>query len=151
MTDLTPHFSLEELTATGTGLQNDPPIEVAGTLLRLAELLEQIREMLGDHPIRVNSGYRSERVNRAVGGARNSAHTEGRAADIVPFSPVGVHGAFEVIRRSFLPWDKVIFENRVGTNTYWIHVQVARQGEKPRREAYIAQVTDTGTAYRRVP
>lgn len=151
MTDLTPHFSLEELTQTGTGLQNDPPVEVAGNMLRLANLLEEVRKLLGDYPILVNSGYRSERVNRAVGGARNSAHTEGRAADIVPFAPLGVHGAFEAIRRSFLAWDKLILENRVGTNTYWIHIQVPRTGERPRREAYIAQVTDTGTAYRRVP
>ena len=151
MTTLTPHFSLEELTATGTGLQNDPPVSVAGNLLRLAELLEQIREMLGHCPIQVNSGYRSPDVNRRVGGATNSAHIEGRAADIVPRSALGVHGAFEVIRRSWLGYDKLILENRVGTNTYWIHIQVARQGEAPRRQAFIAQVTDTGTAYRRLP
>ena len=150
MTNLTPHFSLEELTATGTGLQNDPPIEVAGNLLRLAGLLEEVRAMLGHCPIQVNSGYRSPDVNRRVGGATNSAHIEGRAADIVPRSALGVHGAFEAIRRSWLNFDKLILENRVGTPIYWIHIQIARQGEKARREAYIAQVTDTGTAYRRV-
>lgn len=151
MTALTPNFTLEELTRTSTGLQNDPPVSVAGNLLRLAGLLEEVRAMLGHCPIRVNSGYRSERVNRAVGGASNSAHMEGRAADIVPKCDLGVHGAFEVIRRSWLGYDKIILENRVGTDTYWIHIQVARQGEAPRRQAFIAQVTDTGTAYRRVP
>lgn len=151
MTELTPHFTLEEMTRTSTGLQNDPPVSVAGNLQRLAGLLEEVRAMLGHCPIQVNSGYRSPDVNRRVGGASNSAHIEGRAADIVPRSALGVHGAFEAIRRSWLNFDKLILENRVGTNTYWIHIQVARQGESPRRQAFIAQVTDTGTAYRRVP
>lgn len=49
---------------------------------RLIEMLEQLRFALGGHPIIVTSGYRSPSYNAKVGGARNSYHLRGMAADI---------------------------------------------------------------------
>jgi uncharacterized protein YcbK (DUF882 family) len=51
---------------------------------RLVQVLEAIRALTG-RPLRIVSGYRSPATNQAVGGARNSQHLQGRAADI----PVG--------------------------------------------------------------
>ena len=129
--ELTPHFSLEELTRTDTGLPNVPSAAERNNLARLAaELLEPLRAMAGC-PLRINSGYRSEAVNAKVGGVRTSAHLEGRAADLVPTE--GTCGAlFELARRSDLPFDQLILEPT------WIHVAIARPGATPRRQALIA-------------
>ena len=83
---LTPHFTLAELTASSTaqrlGLGNTPPPELVPRLVLTAEMLERIRSTLGA-PVVVTSGYRGRAVNQAVGGVTSSDHTQGHAADIV--------------------------------------------------------------------
>ena len=81
---LSPHFSLAELTRTSHDLPNEPD-EAALARLRLlcSEILEPLRQLWGG-PIRVNSGYRSAQVNAAIGGAKGSQHLRGEAADVVP-------------------------------------------------------------------
>lgn len=51
--------------------------------VQVAELFETLRTLLGDKPLRVNSGYRTEAYNHAVAGAGLSQHIAGRAIDIV--------------------------------------------------------------------
>ena len=81
---LTPNFSLAELTRTGSGHSNEPDEAGRKRLLLLCqEVLEPLRKLWGV-PIRVNSGYRSPEVNKAIGGAKGSQHMSGEAADIVP-------------------------------------------------------------------
>ena len=71
MSQASPNFSLAELTRTDTGLGNEPTGEAGDALVRLAvTLLEPMRAMVG--PLRVNSGYRSPAVNKAVGGVASS-------------------------------------------------------------------------------
>ena len=74
---LTPHFSLAELTRSATaqrlGLDNTPHPDDLPRLQQLAEMLERIRSPLG-HPITITSGYRSREVNQAVGGSPKSQH-----------------------------------------------------------------------------
>ena len=90
-TPLTPHFSVEELTSTGPhqGIDNTPPTVMAGSLLRVAEKLEQARTIwvakLGhDCPVRISSGYRCKALNDAVGSKDTSAHLLAMAADALP-------------------------------------------------------------------
>jgi uncharacterized protein YcbK (DUF882 family) len=86
MTKLTTHFSLEEFTDSQTaaraGVSNMPAdgSDAMKGVQRTAETLEKVRAILG-HPILISSGYRSSKVNMMVGGAKNSAHTHGLAAD----------------------------------------------------------------------
>lgn len=144
---ITPHFSFEEMTKTDTGLHNEPPLAVAGNLVALCEnVMEPIRALLGE-PLVIHSGFRSPGVNKAVGGDPKSAHMEGRACDFHPLH-TNIRLAFEEILESPIPFDKLIFEEH--GRKFWLHVQVARAGVQPRRKAYIAQVTDTGTAYREI-
>jgi len=84
-----PFFSLEELTATSTGIPNDPPRGVVTSLRALcAAVLVPVREKVG--PWAISSGYRSPDVNSAVGGSRTSQHMVGEAADGHPASmPTG--------------------------------------------------------------
>lgn len=87
MVQLTPHFTLEELTHSQTaarkGIHNVPYYgsQEDKNLKRLAETMEQVRSILDNKPILVSSGYRSSHVNKAVGGSANSQHMSGLAID----------------------------------------------------------------------
>lgn len=131
--NLTPHFTLEELTHTDhRELENTPnEIELAN-IQRLAEFLEQVKTVLGGKPIMVNSAFRSKAVNDAVGSKDTSQHRVGCAADIrVPnMTPDQVVRA---IIASDLPYDQVIREF-----DRWTHVSITNQaGATPRKQALI--------------
>jgi hypothetical protein len=133
--NLSPHFTLEELTrseiALRKNLSNRPGPEALENLRRLAPFLERVRELpaLGGRPILVNSGYRSGPVNAAVGGKPTSQHPKGQAADIrVPgMDPEEVVRA---IIASSLPYDQVICEFNA-----WTHVSIPAAGSDPRKQA----------------
>lgn len=120
-------FTFEELTATShTALLSSNREEAKQYLSagkRLSKLLESIRHILGDKPIKVNSGYRNILLNKAVGSKSNkSAHTRFEAADIVP-SGMSIEEAFNALinahRGGLLPdLRKAIIEK----NT-WIHIE----------------------------
>lgn len=82
----TPDFTLDELirsaTAERLGIDNLPPPEEMDNLRLLAiKILQPLRDAW-QRPIIVTSGYRSPALNKALGGARNSQHLYGEAADI---------------------------------------------------------------------
>lgn len=78
------HFTFQELVHTDTNLDNAPSCdEHLGNLACLWNTLNFIRERFGA-PIFVNSAYRTDAVNKQVGGAKRSLHKQGRAADIRP-------------------------------------------------------------------
>lgn len=78
---LTKHFTYEEMSHTDTGISNPLTEESIINLVYLCRKLEKVRKSFGK-PIRINSGYRSPSVNKAVGGVTNSLHLTGRACDI---------------------------------------------------------------------
>lgn len=148
LSQLSPHFSLSELTRTDTGLVNNPSSESVDNLQRLAvDVLEPIRELLGA-PLIVHSGYRCREVNSAVGGARASAHLEGRACDFHPDNEQLIRAEFQKILQSDIPFDRTILEYR--GSRYWIHAEIPRWGEAPRRKAYIAIENGNGMSYREI-
>ena len=115
---LTPHFSLEELTVSPTaarlGIDNTPTPEALHNLKALARGLELVRALLLN-PLHISSGYRCAALNKAVGGASFSAHVLGYAADFVcpqfgrPFEIV------RAIADSGIPFDQLINEQT------WVH------------------------------
>lgn len=114
---LSPNFALEEMIATQhRQLDNWPPPEVLGNLRQTAERMEQVRRLLGDRIITISSGYRSPAVNKAVGGARTSAHLQGRAVDFCCFAFGDPQEVCEVIAGSRLIFDQLIEEGS------WVHV-----------------------------
>jgi hypothetical protein len=84
--NLSPHFTLEELTASETaarrGIDNTPPQAVIARLRHTAMGLEAVRIRLGA-PVIISSGYRSPELNLAVGGSTNSDHMTGDAVDFI--------------------------------------------------------------------
>ena len=118
---LTEHFTLEEMIfsdyASRHGLDNSPTEGTLDNLVRLCELLEQVRTLIGK-PIIVTSGYRSFLVNKGTGGQELSQHRWGCAADIK------VHGVTprevcEKVIASDIEYDQIILE----WNS-WTHISV---------------------------
>lgn len=151
---LSPNFTLEELTRSDVAVRNGISMHadraVTLQLERLAnEVLEPIRAGLSKHfradtPIIVTSGYRPPSLNLLVGGARQSDHLGGRAADFYALGrkhrdvlPI----VMELIDE--LPVAKCIDE--FGS---WIHVSIEELGRIPQRKRLVASRTATGVVYR---
>lgn len=129
---LSPHFSLDELTHTELRqFDNTPNTDQIANLARLADFLEQVREIVAA-PIHINSGFRSAQVNHAVGGQPTSQHLIGCAADIrvPPYKPDEV---MQKVIVSGLGYDQLIREF-----DRWVHISIPNQpGDIPRRQALI--------------
>lgn len=100
-------FTLAELMVTSTGLPNVP---TSSARLNLRVLVETVLDPLRRHvgrPVRVSSGYRSQQVNRAVGGSPRSAHMTGEAADI-KVDGLSSLDLLEAILASGIDFDQVI-------------------------------------------
>lgn len=153
-TQLSPHFSLEEMLesdiATRLGISNAPADdEVLENLYALAAGLERVRSALGDAPILISSGYRSPRLNKAVGGSgskpgtKPSAHTRGLAADFrAPAfgSPREIALALAAANE-LVGADQIIFEGS------WTHVGFPEIGSRPRGEVLTAHFAGGGVTY----
>jgi len=140
---LTKHFARWEFVTSDTAIRKSIPNEPSAMqwdcLKALSEsVLEPCREILG--PIHVTSGYRSPALNQAIGGAKNSQHMEGEAADIIPYKGT-LTDLFVWLYFSELPFDQLIFEFGV-----WIHVSHSRM-RLPRHEALVATKINGKTVY----
>jgi hypothetical protein len=139
--NLSPNFTLEELTvseiAARRGLDNTPNATEVANLVRVAELLEQVRDLLGK-PILVNSAFRSKPVNDAVGSRDTSQHRLGCAADIrVPgLTPKQV---VQACIDAKIPFDQIIEEF-----DSWTHISVPNTKEQqPKRQALVINKAGT--------
>lgn len=145
---LSAHFSLEEMVfspvALRLGIINTPDAASIENLKRLcAEILEPARALLGVH-LHVDSGYRSVLLNQHIGGAQDSAHLEGRAGDLKPIG-LDIEAAFEALRQSVIPFDKLILECNA-----WLHIAVAPLRGQPRRQCLTASGSPGHWSYRLV-
>lgn len=120
---LSDSFSLQELLASevatrfGYAEQFQPSPKVVYNLkLLCVHVLQPLRNALG-YPIRVQSGYRCPRLNERIGGARESQHLQGKAADLMDIHN-GNAFLLQTIVQLGLPFDQVIDE----FNLAWIHV-----------------------------
>ena len=139
--NLSPNFTLEELTvseiAQRRNLDNTPNASEVDNLVRVAELLEQVRALL-NKPILVNSAFRSKPVNDAVGSKDSSQHRIGCAADIrVPgMTPKQV---VQACIDGGIPFDQIIEE--FGS---WTHISVPNTKDTaPRKQALIIDKSGT--------
>ena len=140
--NLTPHFTLDELTASESaernGWDNTPNDAELENLKRLADFLEQVKVVLGGKPIMINSAFRSKKVNDSVGSKDTSQHRIGCAADIrVPGMTPD-----EVVRKivaSGIGYDQIIREF-----DRWTHISVPNSVDvSPRKQALIIDKAGT--------
>ena len=130
---LSEHFTLGEMTKTSVkGVDNTPNHAAVLNLKNLCEnWLEPLRQAQG--PIIINSGFRSEAVNKAIGGVKGSNHLTGCAVDI------HVSGIEQAIRYAAIlldisderkeNFDELLIE-RSPKGTYWIHFAVRPSGNR---------------------
>ena len=112
---LTKNFTLKELTKTNTGISNLITDLEIDNLTRLCQrVLQPARDEYGS-AIMVNSGYRSQQVNKAVGGVSTSQHTRGEAADITAGSREENKKLFEILKT-------MEFDQLINYNYRFIHV-----------------------------
>lgn len=116
------YFTVNELCKSDTarikGIDNTPnAIQISNMEELIKNVLDPLREAYRK-PINVNSGFRCEALNKAVGGAKNSEHMTGCAADIDVHSRQGNKELFELIQKLNLPFRQLIDES----NLSWVHV-----------------------------
>jgi hypothetical protein len=149
---LSKHLSLAEVTrsesAKRRGISNMPTPEHIENFKLLAEnIFEPIRNHFGK-PIFISSGYRSEALNRVVGGARSSQHCKGEAIDIdMDGNANGVTNkmVFDYIKDN-LNFDQLIWEFGTASNPDWVHVSYNSDG-KQRKQILRAVKSGRGTSY----
>ena len=147
---LSEHFTLGELckTSAKTADGNIPSHVHIENLRRLCSWLEMLRDEWnrrygeGDDPIIINSGYRSDAVNKAIGGAKGSNHLTGCAADI------RVAGMEQALRYAVIlldisdesreDFDELLLE-RSPRGTYWLHFAVRPPSQVNRRKIRLIQ------------
>lgn len=131
---LSQNFTLQEFTdspkAKELGIDNIPnQIQIAAMIAWCDNIGEPIRAYFGQ-PVKILSGFRSNELNKALGGADDSQHTKGEAGDIE------VHGVRNSVLWQFivlsLSYDQVIAEKlkeNDGT-AGWVHVSHKREGKQ---------------------
>ena len=131
---LSPHFTLGEMTRSESHpeVYNIPSHEAIANLKHLCQWLEVLRERSGG-PVRINSGYRSPQLNRKIGGAPNSNHLTGCAADIrvMGFEQAIRYAAIllDYADESGQEFDELLVErNRFGA--IWLHFAVRFRGNR---------------------
>lgn len=144
MTQLSPNFTLEELTHTDhREFDNTPNDSEKNNLKRLAEFLEEVKTVLGGKPIMVNSAFRCKQVNDAVGSKDTSQHRIGCAADIrVPgMTPDEVVKAviasgigYDQIIREFDRWTHISVPNTITGTPRKQALIIDKQGTRPYQE-----------------
>ena len=128
---LTKNFGYQEMikssTADRLGISNDATREHVINLVNLCNfILQPVRDEFG--PIRINSGYRSPALNKAVGGSKTSQHCNGQAADFES-TRISNPDLAKRIEKNLI-FDQLILEfyDGVDPNSGWVHCSYVLDG-----------------------
>lgn len=132
MDNLSKHFTYKECTKSATaiklGIDNTPNESQLKNMIDLCEnVLEPLREGLGNKPINISVFFRNEEVNKAVGGVKGSQHIalNGAAVDLdndnMPSDWPTNKEIFYYIKDN-LKFDQLIYEGSGDSGPGWIHV-----------------------------
>ena len=135
MTALSKYATLEECsrstTASRLGIDNNPPVEVRDNLREVcSKVFDPCREFAGG-PLAISSGYRSPKLNKAVGGSKTSEHVLGQALDI-DCDTFGFKTNAEIFHfiKDNLEFNQLIWEFGTDKNPQWVHVSYSRLHNK---------------------
>lgn len=143
---LSKYFSLAEFTksqqASRLGISNQPTPSHQKNMEELCvNVLDKVREKFG--PIFLSSGYRSEAVNKKIGGSKTSQHCLGEAADI---DMDGINDEIFHFIKDNLEFDQLIWEFGTSKEPDWVHVSYTNE-RKNRRQVLIAKKEGSKTVY----
>lgn len=138
--NLSTNFKLWEFVKSTTadlrGIDNTP---TSGEIQNIKRLCQQILQPARDalEPLKINSGFRSEELNRVVGGVSNSDHRQGFAADVIPVN-VGTKQLAKWANDN-CEFDQIILEFGTLDNPSWIHLSA-----EPRNRKQVLRATSEG-------
>lgn len=126
MENISKHISYKEgirsTTADRLGIDNKPgQVELINMEVIAERIFEPLREWVGG-PIRINSFYRSPKLNKAIGGSKRSQHIEGRAMDIDDTYGHKTNAEMFNFIKQNLDFDQMIWEFGTDDNPNWVHV-----------------------------
>ena len=131
------HISYKEgvysTTATRRGIDNVPNDEQLANMELIAEkVFEPLRKYVGG-PVKINSFFRSVKLNKAIGGSSKSQHCKGQAIDIDDtFGVVANSDMYNYIKNN-LDFDQMIWEFGDDDNPNWVHVSYVSKEDNRNR------------------
>lgn len=146
------YFSIDEMikstTASSKNIDNTPNEEQKKHIYELIDVLDMLREgwtelceenKWGTASIRVNSGFRSDALNKAVGGSKTSSHKTGYAADIEPVN--NRMKEFQEFVPNFckehnIPFDQIIKEKPKNGIASWLHFGLFNARGEQRKQVF---------------
>jgi len=151
MERISEHISYKEgiksNTATRLGIKNTPDDYQITNMVNISvNVFEPLRKYVGG-PIRINSFYRCEELNRAIGGSSRSQHCEGRAIDLDDTLGHKTNAEMYQYIKENLNFDQLIWEFGDDTNPDWIHVSYISEDEN-RKRCLRAERINGKTSYR---
>ena len=137
MVKISKHISYKEATRSATalrlGIDNVPnEYELQNMEIVAKKVFEPLREAV-NVPIKINSFFRSEKLNKAIGGSSKSQHCQGRAIDIDDvYGNVSNAYMFYYIKDN-LDFDQLIWEIGTDDNPDWVHVSYVDEDSNRKR------------------
>jgi hypothetical protein len=131
--EISKHVSYKEgirsSTATRWGIDNDPnATQLLNMTLLSEEIFEPLREYVGG-PIRINSFFRSEELNRVLKGSFTSQHCKGEAFDLDDSYGHKTNAEMYEFIKNNLSYDQLIWEFGSDENPSWLHVSYVSEEE----------------------
>jgi len=144
------HISYKEgvysTTALRRGIDNTPNDEQLDNMELIAEkIFEPLREYVGG-PIKINSFFRSAKLNTAIGGSKTSQHCKGQAMDIDDTFGKATNAEMYHFIKENLDFDQMIWEFGDDDNPNWVHVSYVSP-EKNRKKCLKAYKENGRTRY----
>tara|TARA_R110002167_G_scaffold86636_1_gene234437 strand:+ start:595 stop:1056 length:462 start_codon:yes stop_codon:yes gene_type:complete len=145
------HISYKEAvysnTATRRGIENTPDEEqLVNMRLTANEVFEPLRVYVNG-PIKINSFFRSPKLNTAIGGSSKSQHCKGQAIDLDDTFGVMTNAEMYEFIKEHLDFDQIIWEFGDDENPAWVHVSYVSP-EKNRKRCLLAYKENKKTKYK---
>ena len=125
--------SINSYTAKRKGIESTPnEYEITNMYILAHKVFEPLRKWVGG-PIKINSFFRSEELNKAIGGSSTSQHCQGRAMDIDDVYGYKTNAEMFNYIKDNLDFDQLIWEFGTDDNPDWIHVSYCSVDENRKR------------------
>ena len=120
-------------TAKRKGVDNTPnPNQIESMKLLAEKVFEPLREAV-DAPIKINSFFRCEELNKAIGGSSKSQHCQGRAIDIDDIYGHVSNAFMYYYIKDNLDFDQLIWEFGTDDSPDWVHVSYVDEDSNRKR------------------
>ena len=134
-------------TAIRRNLDNTPTSAHLKNMKKLADkVFEPLREWVGG-PIKINSFYRGEDLNKAIGGSNKSQHCHGQAIDVDDTFGYKTNAEMYNWIKENLDFDQMIWEFGDDNNPDWVHVSYVSKDEN-RNRCLLAYKENKKTKYK---